>query len=127
MYVHRRYIGETPLDIKDLEVIHSVTGISPALLLTGYDERRSDAPRWAAHDDGPRGDPPGSVVTPVEPPVKHPKKRRKRHLQSTTPNANDTALAYLRLAEDLLLPRVDSNHQPLGSSYYTELPAASGF
>lgn len=35
MYISRRYTGETPLDVKDLEAIEAVTGISPAVLLTG--------------------------------------------------------------------------------------------
>jgi transcriptional regulator with XRE-family HTH domain len=37
MYISRRYTGETALDMKDLEIIHNVTGISPALLLIGHD------------------------------------------------------------------------------------------
>ena len=37
MYISRRYVGETALDVKDLETIHAVTGISPAILLTGID------------------------------------------------------------------------------------------
>lgn len=127
MYVHRRYTGETPLDVKDLAIIHAATGISPALLLTGYDERRSDD-RRVTHDGGPWGGHPlPAPVEPSEPPPERPKRRRKtRHLQSM-PSVNDSALAYLQLADDLLLPRVDSNHQPLGSFHYPELPAVSGF
>jgi transcriptional regulator with XRE-family HTH domain len=37
MYISRRYVGETALDIKDLETIHAVTGITPEKLLTGVD------------------------------------------------------------------------------------------
>jgi transcriptional regulator with XRE-family HTH domain len=115
MYVHRRYTGETPLDVKDLAVIHAATGISPALLLTGYEEQRSDNRR---------------VSAPVEPP---PPRRRKARRRS--PNVNDSALAYLRLAEPLLiddqppllLPRLDSNQEPSGLFHYPELPAVSGF
>lgn len=37
MYISRRYVGETALDVKDLETIHAVTGITPEILLTGVD------------------------------------------------------------------------------------------
>jgi hypothetical protein len=99
-YMHRRYVGETPLDVNDLETLERDAGISMQYLLTGEGPRmavdRRD-PRPASVKDGDAGLPDPAT-----------------YLRGRIMNHSGR--------QRLLLPRKDSNLQPFGLRPRTQYP-----
>jgi hypothetical protein len=102
-YMHRRYVGETALDVNDLEALEMV-GISKYYLLTGVTECPADTRNTNPNPSEAVTGSSNGLPDPIE------YLRNRVHMTTTTkPRA-----AGIKLRHSSLLPRVDSGRKPVG-------------